>query len=470
MKQLMRNLKLLLLLFFLLGGGLLAGLVWQVQRSQESVLMRGNESKGGLAVLYANAGAIMASDGVRLAYSEEGRRHYAKDPVLAKGLMHLVGDYTAHVQNSLETRYRPYLCGENRALRHQFVLDLKGLGHQGDDLLLSLDSRLSRKAAEILEGKRGALVLLDAKTGAIKALANAPSASPEDVIAWREIPETGLFHRAFQGQYAPGSTFKLVTDAAWLASPLYQPRHLVHCQGETPLLGPGSVFEKRQDQGHGPIEREAAFAYSCNHFFGEVGVRIGADALESKAKAFGFGERLHIDRLTAATSRYEDVQREPFVLSWMAIGQPLEGNVLSVTPLQLALMAGAVAHEGAIMEPSVIAALRSPEGQRYHEHRAKPWKTAGSPEEMAILAKDMEASVRYGMAQSAALQGWQVGAKTGTAQYQAPDGSPGVSSLLTAYMKGKGQAYALGLVIEEEQLDISAMAREIFELVGALAP
>ena len=220
MKMLMRNLKIILVLFLLISAALLFGLSFQQYRSKNELYVAAGENKEALKTRYAQAGTIYDINGLILAQSEDGERIYSEDSTIAKAMVHIVGDYTHNIGNTIESTYQGILLGNDRNPLRQFYLDILGKGLSGDDITLTADGELSKKAYELLDGRAGSIVVINYKTGAVLTAVSSPSTSPESVIAYEDIPETSLFNRALLGSYAPGSTFKIITAAAYLTSPI----------------------------------------------------------------------------------------------------------------------------------------------------------------------------------------------------------------------------------------------------------
>lgn len=464
MKQLIRNLLIVSLIFILIFAFIFLGVIHQEEKSRNLLQSNSAESKYALKEIYQKAGNIYDRNLEILAESKNGERTYASDPSVAAALVQVIGDYTQNITNTVEERYRAELIGSNRGGFAQFLSDLKGHGLKGYDLRLTVDTRLVRKAAELLEGYTASLVLLNYQTGEILAVANTPLISPEQVIEYRDIKEGSLFNKAFLARYAPGSTFKVVTDLAWIASREFTPDFQVDCLGASPLLGPGSVLENRVDAGHGKVNRENGLALSCNHFFGKVAVTIGAQQLIDTAENFAFNKEYSLDKISVSSSILDlNLNIDDFVLSWYGIGQAIEGQQLELSPLHLALISAAVANEGKMMQPKLL--LDMSQGEMVEEDLSRPeiFAHVAEPWQMKVLEKDMIYSVENGLAQSAKISGEEVGGKTGTAQYNTVEGDLANNSLFTGFLKNPTCPLAIGIVIEGENPDISVIAAELMK-------
>lgn len=441
MKTLIRNIKIMLILFLAISLALLAGLAIQQYRGKTRFDVAAGENKAALKTRYANAGKIVDRNGTVLAESFKGSRRYAGDDLMAKAVLHLVGDYTHNIGNTIESGYQGQLLGTDRNFFHQMLLDFSGQGLKGDDITLTIDGDLSKRAFRLLNGRRGAIVLLNYRTGAILAAVSSPSTSPESVIAFEDIPDTALFNRALLGAYAPGSTFKILTAAAWLKSGQYRADLAVDCLGLSTVNENGA---REDGAGHGETNLAAAFAKSCNVFFGQVGVEAGLSQLLATAGSFGIGRQITADRLDVAPSRIESVD-DPAVLSWLSIGQPTVDSILQVTPLQLAMMAGAIGNGGVMQEAHVVDHLTDPLGTAYQELRVRSLMTVTDAETAGILENLMIGATKDGTGSGAAVKGLTVASKTGTVQVEGKKNT----ALFVGYIADDEHPYAIAVVVEE---------------------
>lgn len=441
MKQLMRNIKIVLIFFLVLSVALLAGLTIQQYRSKTRLFAAAGENKAALKSRYAEAGTIYDCHGEILAQSVDGERRYSSDATTAKAVLHLVGDYTHNIANTIEARYQGQLLGTDRNLLHQLLLDVTGQGLKGDNIYLTLDSSLARRAYQLLNGRRGAVVLLNYQTGAVLASVSSPSTSPRSVINFKDFPDTSLYDRSLLGTYAPGSTFKILTTAAWLKSSAYRASLTLNCTGSSTVNKNGA---RESDGGHGSVNLNEAFAESCNIFFGEVGATVGRAQLLTTAADFGFGQSLQLDRLQVSSGTISTLD-DPAVLSWLAIGQPTADSQLAVTPLQMAMIAGAIAQGGIMLEPHIINYLTNPLGIHYDKLSVRSLQTIATPEIAARLAKLMLSVTTAGTGSEAAVRGYQVAGKTGTVQVENKDNT----ALFVGYVASNKHPYAIAVVVEE---------------------
>ncbi len=455
MKSLLRNIRVFVVVFSVLFTLFIAGVIAQSNRARTTWLEAAGEDKAALRSRYKMAGEIITADDVILAgHDKQGNRLYADNEDLAKAALHLVGDYTHNITNTLESLWQDHLLGSGRPFLTQLKLDLSGKGLEGDDLLLTVRSDLMIEAARALKGKRGAVVIMNYKTGEVYALVSTPSVAPENVIVWKDIPDTALFNRALLGRYVPGSTFKIVTAMAFLSQNEYPHDLTVTCQGKNPIM-PGGVFERYMKRTHGELGIEKAFATSCNHYFGHVGLLLGTPSLEKAADALAFNTDLTLDRIKIATSVCDIGHEDAAAVTWAAIGQPGGAERVSVTPLHLAMIASAIANGGVMRQPYVVEATRTPTGevkQLVHDEIVATLDLRVTEK----ISEMMKAVVTDGTGKKASVKGLDIRGKTGTANVEIEDGNVMTNNLFCGFIADETTPFAIGVVLEDSRSGAAA--------------
>lgn len=441
MRSLIKNLRVVLILLVILAVALIAGLMFQQERSQQRIAAAG-ENRVSLAQRYQTAGQIVSSDGSILATSESGVRTYAEDPDLQKAVMPLVGDYTHIMTNTVEARYQDILLGSDRGFGRQFFLDVVGKGLGGDDIHLTLDGELTKQAYSLLGERRGAVAMLNYETGQIVALASTPSASAEDIIRFDGLEDGALFNRALLGAYAPGSTFKALTALAWIDSPMYDPALTVDCTGES-TVGPTGA---RDHSAHGTVDLNRAMRLSCNVFFGEISQRVGGDHLLSYYEQMGLTGSKQLGRIDVLDTLFQTPTQEPEQVSWFAIGQPSGDNRIRISPLELASAMGTFANGGRRAVPYLIDHFEDPLGRSYLEARGETRqviseRTADIMEKLLIDAVSGEGA--GGVA--AQVSGLTIGGKTGTPEVE---GQENFNAFFAGFIQNEAFPYAIAVVVE----------------------
>jgi peptidoglycan glycosyltransferase len=376
-------------------------------------------------------GRILAADGTVIAKSvAKGKgdslrfvRRYPEGALYG----HPIGySFVRQGDSEFEKFHNSELVGEESEFGS--ILDqLTGHNQEGDDIVTNLDLPAQRIALEDLEQAGfGAVVAIEPSTGEVKVLASNKPYDPNRVpyelekLIQNKI-ETPLFNRATQGIYPPGSTFKVVTAAAGLESGTITP--------ETTIDAPGSI----DDEGHelandynqdwGSISLDTALTNSVNTWFGQLGQKIGQDQLFETMEKFGFNSTPPIDlpnegaESEVATSGVygEDGllhKNDPVDLARVAIGQ----ERLLASPLQIAMVAAAVANGGKLMKPQIWNRVVDSDGRVVKRLDPSTYSEPVSAKTAAELTTAMEGVVSEGTGTNAAISGVQVAGKTGTAE------------------------------------------------------
>jgi penicillin-binding protein A len=281
----------------------------------------------------------------------------------------------------------------------------------GDDLDTTLDPKAQKVAFDALNGRKGAVVAMDVKTGAVRVLAGNPPFDPTK-------PAKNQFIAATQGLYPPGSTFKTVTATAALDSGKYEPGSKV--SGKNGKIISGTPLKNFGGEDFGDVDLTFALTHSINTVWAEVGVKLGKSTMADYMERFGFGAKPPMDfppeqmstsgsyrkgKVISEKSRFVDVGRT-------AIGQAL----LLVTPLQMATVAQTIGNGGVRMEPRLVEKVVDPDGRTTDTPLPKEAERVMSPETAAKLTAMMKQVVKEGTGTAAALEGVEVAGKTGTAE------------------------------------------------------
>lgn len=338
-------------------------------------------------------------------------------------------------QNGLERVHNDSLAG--RAGNEQVVVNSAGrtvrvvnqvAPQPGNALTLTLDLPLQQHAEALLEGKKGAIVVLDVNTGGVLALAAAPTYdpnmfarrfSPREWTALTDDPAQPLQNRALQNSYPPGSTFKLLMAVAGLEHGLITPETTVFCPGF------GTYFGKRFDcnvpGGHGTVNLESAIARSCNVYFYELGQKLGRERIVEVAQRYGYGARTGIDlvgeiRGVLPTDEWVGRRRGANWYGGETISLSIGQGPIDITPLQLAHMAATLA-TGVKITPHLVKAEEDPAGRPVPVPAAARKDVYLDPLHRQAILRGMSASVNQnGSSRRAKNPDIEFGGKTGTAQ------------------------------------------------------
>jgi penicillin-binding protein 2 len=301
----------------------------------------------------------------------------------------------------------------------------------GENLALTIDKKLQLVAEKALSGKKGAIVAMNPMNGEILAMASAPSFDPNafiegiDKAEWMRLTtskDCPLQNRAIQGQYPPGSVFKIVMALAGLEEGLIDPKEEVFCDGKF-SLGGEHTFRCWRKQGHGKVAFHRALVESCDVYFYKLGKRLGVDKIAHYAKMCGLGQptgfELGSEKGGLVPSSQWKLKR--FGVPWQpgeTISTSIGQSFVLVTPLQMARLMGAFFNGGILYEPKVVKWVGK-EGKESFKFTPRQVGKIKAKEENLALIRDALAGVvnePRGTGSKARMKGVTVAGKTGTAQ------------------------------------------------------
>ncbi|RUP37921.1 MAG: penicillin-binding protein 2 [Gordonia sp. (in: high G+C Gram-positive bacteria)] len=387
-------------------------------------------------------GDIITADGKIAATSEERRAALRYQRVYPDGeLLSAVTGYYSFTLGSdgVERTYNEELAGRTPSLKlHRLSGFFSDTSSEGD-VVLTVRRDLQETARDALGDRRGSVVALDPRTGAVLAMWSNPTFDPNllsnnDAEAaagakalYEAAPTKPLLPKAYRERYFPGSTFKVVTATAGLTSgkvTVDSPTYPVVTSYTPPLTSkPISNFDGNACGG----TLLTILARSCNSSFAQMAAETtGPDPMIDAAEAAGFNQPVELDLPRPARSVYPTdfgavvsrpdgsapVYEDTPKLAQTAIGQ----NDVRATPLQMAMVAAGAGNTGQIMAPHVMAEIRARNGDVVEKFAPFPWKESMTPEVAATMREAMVGVVTGGTAAVMATPGWEVGAKTGTAQ------------------------------------------------------
>ncbi len=387
-------------------------------------------------------GVIATADGTVIAKSVDSHDRYVYQRVYPEGSLYgqITGYYSfIYGSSGLEKTYNDELSGQTLHQQLESLSDLFSTTNTAGNVTITIQDSLQRKARQALGDRTGSVVVLDPRTGAVRAMWSNPNFDPnpishhdtDDDHTARDAktrldaaPGNPLVNAAIGSLEAPGSTLKLVTGSvgvdtgkvtptspSYPSATHYQPPNTTHqifnFDGE--VCG-GTLFH--------------ILAVSCNSAFAQMGTEtIGPKAMIAGAQKFGFGSEVPIDLPgPKATSTIRppksaedpngDFTRELAQLSLASIGQ---GPAVA-SPLQMALVVAAIAHGGTIMKPHLLDVVRDSNGKPTKTYHPKVWRRAIKSSTAATMRDAMRQVVTDGTARDMAIPGYDVGAKTGTAE------------------------------------------------------
>ncbi|MFH8472249.1 penicillin-binding transpeptidase domain-containing protein [Streptomyces sp. NPDC018000] len=359
--------------------------------------------------------------------------------------------------SQLESIEDGILTGNSDQLFFDRTLSLfTGEKKTGGNIVTTLNGAAQKAAFNGLGDKKGAVAAIDPQTGAILALVSTPSYDPsvfagnslKDADARQQLlkdKDKPMLNRALRETYPPGSTFKVVTAAAALENGLYTS---IDEPTKSPLpyrlpLTTGNL----ENEGNIPCENASlreALRWSCNTVFGKISDDLGNQKMIDQANKFGFNKEIFTP-VRADASIYPKDNRPQNAMA--GIGQASN----RATPLQMAMVAAAVANDGKLMQPYMVAERQAPNLDVIYTHEKEQLSQPLSGENAQKLQQMMETVVDTGTGQKAKIPGATVGGKTGTAQHGLNNSEKPYAWFISYAKTDSGSPVAVAVVVEDGQ-------------------
>ncbi len=350
----------------------------------------------------------------------ERRRFYPKGPLLS----HVLGFASMDGEGleGLERRYESLLHGEKRVTILQRdalgrTVFPKGLAEQspapGQSLVLTIDEVIQYMTEKELEdavtrtqAKSGTMIVLDPRTGALLALAISPRFDPNAVAAlepdrWR--------NRAITDAYEPGSAMKAIVAAAAIEERVMEPNTMVFGENGRMTVAKTVIHDHEK---LGWVSFAQVIQRSSNIGAAKTGMVLGDQRLYRYLQAFGFGQRTDIDLPGEARG----LVKHPHEWDRRSLASISIGQEIGVTPIQMVSAVGAIANEGVLMKPYVVSEIRDAQGRIVKQIRPQVKRRVVSPATARTVTRILEGVVTDGTGGKAAIPGFRVAGKTGTAQ------------------------------------------------------
>lgn len=359
-----------------------------------------------------------------ITFDEDTMRWYPKGAFLTQVLGLTNVDSVG--QSGLEQQYETLLKGQNGAFVHEVDARARTLPdgqtvyiepQSGNTLKLTIDNTIQgfcekavRECIAANSAKTVHMIVMDVKTGAILAMVTKPDYDPNDPP--RDAIETLnqlMRISIISDVYEPGSTFKIVTASAAIDSGATNPEEGFYCSGKITVDGDTI---RCWGSPHGAETMRQALANSCNPVFVELAVRMGKDTFYKYLKAFGLGTVTGIDLPGEATGILIGSQ----YVKTVDIARIGFGQSIAVTPIQMITAACAAINGGRLLKPYLVSEVISPEGEVIQRNGAQVVANPISAETSATMRELLENVVVNGGGRNAAISGYRIGGKTGTAQ------------------------------------------------------
>lgn len=301
----------------------------------------------------------------------------------------------------------------------------------GRNLVLSIDARLQSEAERAFPGTAGAIVVVEAKTGFVRAMVSRPAFDPNEMtgrvsaqalVQLNKDPLQPMVFRAGAEHYHPGSTFKVVSLLAGLRSGVVTPTTGINCPGGYQL---GSRrWRCDLESGHGIVHAPDAIRASCDVYFYKLGDMMGIDAIAEVGRELGLGSPTNFGVVgevpgVMPSSEYHNRVTPGGYTKGMALNTAIGQGDVNVTPLQLAMLYATIANGGHLYQPQIVQRVETPDGELVEEMKPKLVREVEmTPEQRATLIAGLIGVVNEpgGTGFRARLPDVVVAGKTGTAQ------------------------------------------------------
>ena len=422
---------------------------------------------------YIQRGSIITSDGVTLAESlqqEDGT--YARSYPNGNMAAHVVGYVSQQygtagiesVMNDTLTGSKDYSSWNNA------IASLAGQTQPGNTAKLTIDSRIQTAAEQALKGFKGAVVVMDPRTGAVLACASSPTYDNTNIDALMQSgggEDGSMYDRAMDALYTPGSTFKVVTLSAALETGTASLTSTYQAPGSMDI-GNAPVTNDANES-YGTISLQQAFAVSSNVVFGQVANEVGASSLVQFANAFGYGQKLGQDLTTAASIMADPSLMTEWETAWAGAGQPVGMDHTpgpQTTVMQNCVIAAAIANSGVVMDPFFVSQILAPDGTVVKTTQSRSLGQAVSSATADQVKQAMLAVVQSGTGTDAQIPGVKVAGKTGSAE----TGGTNVNSMFVGFAPYDSPTVAISVALEDyDKHDVEAAKIAGIVLTAALA-
>lgn len=404
-------------------------------------------------------GSIKDRNGNILAYSEKNGDSNTRYYKYGNLYSHIIGySFREYGKSGLELEYNNVLLdiNENAAIN-----ELKNLvlpTSIGNDIKLTIDHNTQEKARNLLKGRKGSIILMNPKNGEIYSMVSLPDFNTSSLKDnWKEIAEdtdSPFLNRATQGLYTPGSVFKIVTTLGAIESIDIDLEY--NCTGSANI--DGFILKDYNENAHGKIDLQVAFAKSCNTYFGEKSLKIGKERLGNVAERFMINQKIDFDLpVKASQFPYKGSISETEIAA-SSIGQ---GKVL-VTPLNMAMIASSIANNGEMVRPVLVKEVINKDGRVIKVNTTDIISTVTGPTVANEIKSMMIEVVKTGTGTNASIKNVKVAGKTGTAEN--PSGK--AHSWFVGFAPADDPRLAVAVILEEAGLTggkgAAPIARDLF--------
>jgi len=388
-------------------------------------------------------GSIYSSDQQLLAYTEEGteKRVYP----YANEYAHVVG-YSTNGKMGVESMANYYLANSHSSIGDKLDADVNDNKIPGDNVYLTINSKLQDVAYNSLGVYKGAVIVTDVKTGKVLAMVSKPDFDPNQIDStWKSMisddDDSSLLNRATQGLYPPGSTFKIITALEYIREnpDSYNSYHF-NCNGS--LNVDGNKIQCYHGSVHGALDFKTSFAKSCNSSFANIGLSLDRNEFQDTLSELLFDNDLPVafpyNKSTTGVKEGIDTHN----MMQASIGQGQD----SMSPLHLNMITCAIANGGTLMKPYYIDCVVAENGSKVKTFQSEKSAQLITENESEILTDLMVAVVEEGTAKKLKDLPYTAAGKTGSAEYNNIKGDS--HAWFTGFAPADDPEIALTIIIE----------------------
>lgn len=437
-------------ILFLLGLGFLVGI---------GMFLYGYATKGGNWAIqpfnrHVNGtqttaqGKILDRKNTVLAENKSGKRVYAGDEETRRALYHVVGDTSGYISTGIQYSFRSELSGYNPITGFASPTGKSN----GSDIALTVDAGLSTLVRQKLGDNKGAVAVMNYKTGEILCMVSTPDVDPANPPKDLNTDKTGKYsgvylNKVLSSTYTPGSTFKVITSAAAIENIPDLDQRTWNCNGIIKING-----NKITDvESYGRLSFKNALAKSSNVAFSQIAIEVGEAKMTEEANRMGFNRSFSLDGIPSAKSVYNVSGTQANELGWSGVGQYTD----LTNPYHMLILMNAIANGGTYQQPYLIKGITSPLGLTTKAGTAKTGEELVNPETAQRLQTYMRYNVTHEYGDSL-FPGLQVCAKTGTAEI---GGGKKPNCWMVGYSLNPDTPLAFVVVVEEQNSSIASAGK-----------
>lgn len=424
--------------------------IWFLSGDTDRILNNPNNKRQELLAERVTKGSILSDKKVVLAQTvtdKKGKetRQYPYDGLFA----HVVGR-TSHGMTGLEASESYTMLTSGVSPLTGLINELKGGKNPGNNIVTTLNVKLTQTASDALGNYRGAVVVMEPETGKILAMVSKPTYDPNSIdLMWDKLTEqaddgvsgdSALYNRATQGLYPPGSTFKLYTLLEYMRENDKYEKFQYTCKGR---IGNGKdAIKCYGNTVHGKLTMSSAFAKSCNSAFAMIGTELDKNKWTKLCQSFYYNRILPVERLEQKASAFAVKEMDPGDVMQVAIGQ---GATLT-TPLQNIFLVSAAVNGGTLMKPYLVDHVENIYGSVVKQQEPLEAASPLTKDEAEQLMQYMREAVQSGTASALNTTRYRAGGKTGSAQFK--EGSSDSHAWFVGYAQKNGKSIAVSIILE----------------------